>query len=170
MPLNTKILKENLNHNFVETGTWLGEGIQSAHEAGFKLIWSVDIDPIKTLAAQALYKNRADVACFTGDSALFLENVVGNITTPTTFWLDAHPSGYFKLLQPDLPLVNELLALSWFPRHRDDIILIDDIRLFSEEDNKRLRDLIYKLWPSCELDYTDSSILPNDILRIRKLL
>lgn len=167
MPLNKEILKQNLNRNFVETGTWLGEGIQAALDAGFEWVWSVDIDPVKTAKAQLGFKHVPTVTCATGDSALFLQDLKVNF--PTTFWLDAHPGGYFNLLQPDLPLVNELLALSWYSHHQNNIILIDDIRLFSETDNKRMRDYIQKLWPSCEMDYIDSTILPNDILRIRNL-
>jgi hypothetical protein len=169
MPLNVEILKSHPNPVFVETGTYLGDGVRAALEAGFGRIWTVDIDPDKRWTVEQPLPQSPDVVFATGDSAMFLADLAPTLESSATFWLDAHPVGYFRLLQPDLPLVNELLALSFSPRRPGDIILIDDIRLFGSGDRERLVGLIRLLWPECGIDLIDSSIIPQDILRVRNL-
>lgn len=168
MPLNASILKENLNPTFIETGTYRGGGVEAALEAGFGRIWSVDLDGERRWDSGVL-ESHPSVTFAAGDSAMLLNEMLGSLEGSATFWLDAHPVGHFDLLQPDLPLVNELLAISFHPRKQGDIILIDDIRLFTEDDRTRLRDFIHILWPDCVTDLIDSSIIPNDILRVRHL-
>jgi len=169
MPLNTDILRSHLNPIFIETGTYLGEGVQAALEAGFERIWTVDLELDKRWEAEQPFPQSPNINFAVGDSALFLADLVPTVDAPATFWLDAHPTGYFNLLQPDLPLINELLALSFSPRHFDDIILIDDLRLFNSEDQIRLTAFIRLLWPDCTIDIIDSSIIPQDIFRIRNI-
>jgi len=166
MPLNADILRANLNHTFVETGTYLGEGIESAIEAGFQEIWSVDIDPERTAEAARKFENHREVYCKSGDSAMHLATLVPMLDKPATYWLDAHPVGYFNLLQPDLPLINELLAIWFHPGNSGDIILIDDLRLFDAEDQERLKDFIRLLWIGCRIEIIDSALIPQDILKI----
>lgn len=171
MPLNTEILKAHINPLFIETGTYLGEGVAAALEAGFGAVWTVDLDAEhRWESGQNPAKSGQDNVTYrVGDSALFLDNMLQSRADPATFWLDAHPVGYFKLLQPDLPLLRELFAIAFNPVHPNDIILIDDIRLFEEDDRDRLRGITHILFPGCETDLIDSSILPQDILRVRKL-
>lgn len=169
MPLNTDILRSHLNPAFVETGTYLGEGVRAALEAGFEQIWTVDLESDNKWEVEQPLPQSPNIVFAVGDSALFLADLVPTLDVPTTFWLDAHPTGYFNLLQPDLPLINELIALSFSQRSSDDIILIDDLRLFNPEDQMRLTAFIRLLWPDCMIDIIDSSIIPQDILRIRNI-
>lgn len=169
MPLNADILRAHLNPIFIETGTYLGEGVLAATEAGFERIWTVDLESDNKWPVDQPLPQLSAITFAVGDSALFLANLVPTLDAPTTFWLDAHPTGYFNLLQPDLPLINELLALSFSPRSFDDIILIDDLRLFNLEEQTRLSAFIRLLWPDCTIDIIDSSIIPQDILRIQNI-
>lgn len=169
MPINAQILADNLNPSFVETGTYLGEGVEAAIQAGFEHIWTVDLEDSGKWSNSNALTSHPGVVYGKGDSALFLADLVPQITTPVTFWLDAHPVGYFQLLQPDLPLVKELLAISFRSRHAYDIVLIDDLRLFTPVDQTRLREFITLLWPGCQIETIDSSILPQDILRITNM-
>ena len=169
MPLNTEILEAHLNSTFVETGTYRSEGVVAALAAGFGRVWTVDLDSDHRWDNGGAPEANPNVTYETGDSALLLADMLPNLRTPATFWLDAHPTGYFKLLQPDLPLVNELLAMSFTPRDPRDILLIDDIRLFDAADQARLNHFIRLLWPRCVLDLIDSSIIPKDNLRVTNL-
>ena len=66
----------NDNNVFVETGSYLGRGIQHALEAGFKKIISIEITPRYYEHCKNLYKNNSNIEIIFGDSTKELESVL----------------------------------------------------------------------------------------------
>lgn len=136
LPTTYNLLQEFPNKYFVETGSYRGDAIQLALDAGFTRIRSCDIDK----ANIEFCKNRFDmrtapatkpgkfIRLFTGDSATLLTEMIDDIYEPITFWLDSH----WQLFEDEpkgehpFPLLNELAQIA---QHsvKNHTILIDDI-------------------------------------------
>lgn len=89
MPINFD-LKKYLNETFIETGTYIGEGVEKALEAGFSNIYSIEIDPDRYKECTEKFKNFDNVQIILGDSGKVLPDLLKNINTRITFWIDAH--------------------------------------------------------------------------------
>ena len=118
----------HLNPYFVETGTFGGDGIQKALNAGFKNIYSMDIDPIFVREAKKRFRNAsAKVHVFQKDSGRELFEIIASINEPITFWLDAH-NGFPdpNSSEKNTPLLEELDQIK---KHhiKTHTILIDDL-------------------------------------------
>jgi hypothetical protein len=130
-----------LNPVFVETGSYRGDGIQSALDSGFESVYSIEI----TNKYYSHCVNRfagKPVFLFRGDSSIILFDVIKNINSRITFWLDGHWSGDDTGFGFDkYPL---LLELDQIYRHpiKNHTILIDDVRLFDTQWNIGTIDLI----------------------------
>ena len=117
---------------FIETGTSDGNGVQIALDAGFRKIFSIEIDSRKVLAAQQRFSEliqKGIVSIIEGDSVNILPQIINNIgQLRATFWLDAHwdngPQGVKRC-----PLYDELESIKSHKRN-DHNILIDDRRIF----------------------------------------
>jgi len=113
---------------FVETGTFVGDGIQRALDAGFEEIHSVDIDPIAIRDAKNRFKDNSKVNIYTKDSSRELKDILVHIREPVTFWLDAH-NGFPDPEAKDVkntPLLEELEQIKNHPI-KTHTILIDDM-------------------------------------------
>lgn len=118
---------------FVETGTYLGDGIYNVIN-DFDKIHSIELsqkfydDAVKKFS---IYKK---VKFHHGDSAEVLEKCFVNIDEPIMFFLDAHYSGgeteFGRDEENGIPLLRELTSLG--KRKFRDIIIIDDVRLFGK--------------------------------------
>jgi hypothetical protein len=125
------------NRVFVETGSYRGDGIQLALDAGYEKIISIDNDP----AAIEFCMNRFDlfnipdskIELITGDSALCLLEVTKGIKEPITFWLDSH----WQMLEGTVPgpnpfpLMYELLHIGKL-RPNVHTIIIDDMLIMQK--------------------------------------
>lgn len=112
---------------FVETGTFGGDGIQKALDAGFNIIYSLDIDFNQIRNVRHRFKNTPNVHVYWKDSSYQLWDVIKDINEPVTFWLDAHngfpdPNSTAK----NTPLIEELEQIKWHPI-KTHTILIDDM-------------------------------------------
>ena len=134
------LLKNTLNGYsnpvLIETGTYLGEGIQAAIEAScFDLIISIEISEKLCLKAREKFHLNTEVAVILGDSYAVLWNTIKDINNRITFVLDAHSFEYGGIVGTDQigleqwPLVKELEIIARHPR-KDHTIIIDDVRLF----------------------------------------
>lgn len=148
--INT-IKKYKGNHSvFLETGTWMGDGIETALGLGFDLVMSCDIDKEKVVNAEKRFAGR-NVKIFHESSQSFLKNHLSSIDQPCVIWLDAHimPDStgvqfskeqleMAKNLNVDVcPLVDELKIIFEQSKHRN-IILIDDYHCFGSWEFKNL--------------------------------
>lgn len=124
---------------FIETGTYRGDGIQLALDAGFERIYSMDIDP----ANIDFTMNRFDmhsgaypnIRLYNGDSGESLDQILQHIKEPAVFWLDAHS----QMLEgeeagaTDWPLMMELRQIIETGA-KEHTILIDDMLMLSHPD------------------------------------
>ena len=148
-------LRQFLNPVFVETGLYRGDGTRKALRAGFKKIYSIEIDRkwIRRARAQMpghIFSGR--LVLIHGGSAERMHEVTAMIDTPATFWLDAHFGGKRN------PLISELETILAHPRN-DHTILIDDLRMFEKwhVDRDRVEQLLLERQLVVDVDVVEGS-------------
>lgn len=120
--------------NFVETGTYMGEMIDAILK-NFPRIVSIELDPALAERAKNKFSSYGHVTILQGDSAQVLPSVITNITRPCLFWLDAHYSGGVTSQgELETPIAKELKIILDHPC-TDHVILIDDARAFTGQNN-----------------------------------
>lgn len=126
--LKQNIFKNYLNAYFVETGTYEGDAVQKALDAGFQYCYSIELSEKYFKYATERFKGNPRVRIIQGDSALILWDVIRYINWPITFWLDGHYSrGDTALGKYCSPLIAEIeqIGKHWNNKHT---IIIDDMR------------------------------------------
>lgn len=128
MTLKTELFKKYLNNTFVETGSYLGDGVQQAINAGYKKIISIELSDKYHSISTNRFSNNLNVSIIKGDSFKVLPNIIENINEKVTFWLDGHHScGDTALGQYWSPLMQELNVIK--SHHiKTHTIMIDDMR------------------------------------------
>ncbi len=125
------ILKYKKPHHklFVETGTALGETSAWA-SLYFEKVITVEFADDLYRAALERFFHVPNVTVMHGDSADLIKLITYNIHEPTVFWLDAHYDGGDVPLAPsgESPVTFELTSI--FHHSGDNVILVDDARLF----------------------------------------
>jgi len=163
-----KVFAKYPNKYFVETGCYIGDGIQSAINAGFDNIISIEISPKFSTLCEVLFKNNENVKIIRGDSSIILSDVISSIKEPITFWLDAHlvydPKVALRCLNP---LLLELEAIK-VHKIKTHTILIDDLRLWGKQINvgfgeEDLKQKILEINSNYQFFYEEGTE-PNDIL------
>jgi hypothetical protein len=149
--------KENGLKIFVETGTFHGEMID-AQRVHFQKFFSIELNEELFLAARAKFAHDPQVQLIQGDSGVKLREVADHLNEPALFWLDAHYSrGKTSGGGAEAPIIKELSCL--IPRRFNDVILVDDARLFGlKSDYPKLeviRKIAAKNWP--QHDFTVES-------------
>lgn len=133
MPATRDVFERHPNPVLVETGTYRGDAIAAALEAGFPDVRSVELSPQLYDDAAARFAGDGRVRLWLGHSAARLPEMLAGVVTPATFWLDAHYSGGFTAGDADdCPLLAELAAIAAHPI-KTHTIMIDDVRQFGRE-------------------------------------
>ena len=170
-----KNIFHNYNNNdyFIETGSYYGEGIQRALDAGFKNIISIEITPIYYNLCLEKFKEFKNVRLILGDSVKVLPTLLNEIKEPASIWLDAHYTEPSTLYGDKMsPLMDELEIIKAHAQSYNDVILIDDMRIFNEGDwnyanylfnNDDIKNKLKEIDVNVELLYEDG-IIPNDVL------
>jgi SAM-dependent methyltransferase len=172
MPLMTQTIKPFNNKVFLETGCYEGCGIQTAIDAGYEKIISIDISEYYLELCREKFKNDKRVKLILGDSAEVLGDIIKSINEPIVFWLDGHYSGGDKPRGKYLsPLMQELDFIS---KHniKTHTILIDDMWCWKEMNNEYHDDFdvnmivnkIYDINPNYTIDFVDGACFKKDIL------
>lgn len=123
--------KAYLNDYFVETGTLGGESIKKALQDGFKFARSIEFDIKNFRFCTAELAQYPQVQLYHGSSQTQLWDMIKDITSTITFWLDAH-------IYPPLPdakncpLFEELEQIKRHPI-KTHTILIDDMHCAGTE-------------------------------------
>lgn len=166
MPKLTKFT--NKTKNFVETGSYLGDGIQLAITSGFKTIYSIEISEKYHKICANRFRNNRNVNLIKGDSLFELKKLIDSINEPFTYWLDGHYSkgdtGCGKL---EFPIMIELETI--LKRKIDgEIIYIDDMRIlenYSEDINKsKMINMLSKYKTNFNITFEQSNYYQNDIM------
>ena len=140
MTSSINLFAKFLNHSsaLIETGTWMGEGIERAFSAGFQTVRSCDINQENIDRALKQFSEK-DFDAICQSSELAISNILSQFNSRCVIFLDAHampPDGESKVFSKStlgdgmsFPLVQEITAIS---RHeiKDHVILIDDIQCF----------------------------------------
>jgi hypothetical protein len=150
---------------FIETGTWMGEMIDAVVNTFPKII-SIEFDSVLAKEAQSKFSFHPHVKIIQGNSGEVLPEVMAAINEPCLFWLDAHYSGGVTA-KGDLetPIAKELGTLLDHPCS-DHVILIDDARKFTGNNNYPTIDELRKMIMAKRPDLIMQ--VKEDIIRIHK--
>lgn len=162
------LFKNHSNKYFVETGSYLGNGISQALDAGFEQIYSIELAQHFYEICLHSFASFPNVHLFYGDSATSLSEVLTQIHGPATFWLDGHYSwGNTARGKTNTPILMEIESIG---KHRVKIhtILVDDIRQcgtveFDFIELSEIIDAIMRINPHYKISFEDGGF-PNDVL------
>lgn len=139
---NLKRLKKEFQcSSFFETGTWKGDSVAYAAQYDFDQIVSSEI--IEEIAGRAIERFKEDhrVEIINQDSVGALRDNLQKIKGNCIFWLDAHFPGSEEGLKGyndekdevlKYPLKKELELIAELRKQYNDVILIDDLRIYEE--------------------------------------
>jgi len=158
MPINFPLETfRKVSDVFCETGTYHGDAIIKAFDAGFKKISTIEISPINQKIAQDRFlqhtkHNKKIVSNFIlGDAEDKISELVDfalsyNDNHPI-FWLDAH-THYFengeKTPGSACPLITEIREIN-SKFHGQAIVLIDDLRIISSLEKSSQKNLRFRI-------------------------
>lgn len=148
MPSNVDNFKKFKNELFIETGSFYGEGIQQAIDAGFENIISIELSPKYFSICVNRFNFNPQVKIVFGDSYKVLKEILPQINKRITFWLDGHHSCEDTALGDFwAPLIQELDSIK--NHHmKNHTIIIDDMRCWVDPNDNHgfvTNDLIEKL-------------------------
>lgn len=116
----------------VETGTFLGDTAHFFALRGCKVI-TVEVEPRLAALARKRFKAVSNVKVLEGDSAVVIEQILGNLRQPALFWLDGHfsggPTGKGACETPIVAEVRAILANA----PAGSIVIADDARCFGTQ-------------------------------------
>ena len=155
------------NRYLFETGTYKGDGIQDALDAGFQIVHSYEVFPPLYEESSHRFKDNSNVNIHL-KSSVNMWDELSQINEPITFWLDGHNSGYNNQTGYDelnfYPLKKELELIARHPI-KTHTICIDDRRLlkptnictpesigFSEGE---IVQCLYNINPNYKIEYMD---------------
>jgi RimJ/RimL family protein N-acetyltransferase len=163
------LFKKYLNPFFVETGSYIGDGIQEALDANFNEIYSIELSDKYFDISCERFRNNKKVHIIKGDSSILLYDLIKDINQNITFWLDGHCSeGDTAKGVYYTPLIQELDQIK---KHQINThtIIIDDMRLWDEKDDKigfgkdKIIEKILEINPNYKIVY-ENGYADNDIL------
>ena len=126
---------------FFETGTWKGDAVAYALQFPFEKIISAEIIPVIADEAKLRFQNETRVTIIEASSTLALSAELPALNGNCLFWLDAHFPGadagmerYDAMHDEDirLPLENELTIIHKIRKNYQDVLIIDDLRIYEE--------------------------------------
>ena len=147
----------------IETGTYLGDMVHAMRKT-FSRIVSFELD--QQLADQARNRFAKDnhIEIVQGDSGKLLGNYLETIDQPCLFWLDGHYSGGITAKGAlETPIKNELNFILSHPV-KNHVILIDDARCFTGENDYPTFDELQNLVHEQKRDLKFS--VEHDVIRI----
>lgn len=157
---------------FIETGSYLGDGIQLALNSGFETIYSIELCKDLHNKCKERFKDNNKVNLLQGDSSIILNQLLQkdpNISY--TFWLDGHYSGpHTAKGLKECPLIEELEAILSRSEKVSDLIYVDDMRIYRDFDSSvneaNILKLVNKYKPHATISYEDTPYGINDVLLI----
>lgn len=184
LPPNRNLFQEYKRNciAFVETGSYRGDGIQAALDAGFREIISIDSEDVNIRFCRSrfnLVREPGHVARMVlGDSATCLYQLIKDFKGPLMFWLDAH-SQYLEdeVLAPGIepyPLLKELAQIAKQGR-TDHMIFIDDILHLTHPDvtgwsRKIIEQHLREINPRYDFSYIANPVKHNLLIACPPLL
>lgn len=124
-----------------ETGTWKGDGLAYACKFPFKKLYSSEIIDSVAERAKKRFENDSRVQIIHASSIDALQSQLPSINGNCIFWLDAHFPGAEEGLKDyneiedealKLPLQKEMELIAARKNQYQDVILVDDLRIYEE--------------------------------------
>lgn len=169
MPYHKPFIKKT--EFFIETGTYLGHGVENPLKSGFSKIFSIELESDLYRNCKDKFSKNENIDIRFGDSTVVLPQILSEyVGVPFTYWLDGHYSGEGTGLGlKECPLMEELEAIL-SRRVEGELIYVDDMRLyrnFNEDINEdRIYALLKKYIPTGTITYEPSQFDSKDILII----
>lgn len=158
------VVSKHINPVFVETGTYQGDGVETALGLGFQKIISIELFEVVYAPVKEKFKDNGKVTLLCGDSAVILGDAIKDVNEKITFWLDGHvfPNQEIILGVKACPLVEELAHIANHPI-KNHVIMIDDMSSLpkggiyktTEFSRKDIEDAILAINPSYSITYFD---------------
>jgi hypothetical protein len=150
---------------FIETGTYMGEMIDAVWNIFPKII-SIEFDLELAERAKNKFSSIPHIKILQGDSGRILSEVMASINEPCLLWLDAHYSGGVTgKSNVETPIVQELNILLNHSAS-DLVILIDDAREFTGNNNYPSLDEVRKLITARRPEWVMR--VKDDVIRIHQ--
>ena len=144
---------------FIETGTYHGDGIQRVLDH-YEKIHSIELSQKYAVEAAKRFLHDSKVTVYHGNSKEVLPVLLETIPEPVTIFLDGHYSGGETAIGDEninsvsnAPLLGELEIL--LARPYDDIIIIDDCRMLGQRGVLNPGAPSDSIWPEYEYDWTN---------------
>src|SRR6516165_9054492 len=116
---------------FVETGTGGGNSLSYAANFKFETLYSTEIDVEIFNKHSIKFLSMPRMRVYNLPSAEFLRLILPEIKDRRTFfWLDAHFPNTKENAQITLPLESELEIIVSYKDVKNDVILMDDLRVY----------------------------------------
>ena len=159
---------KKVTNKFIETGCYLGDGIQLAIDSGFEEIYSIEIEDKFIEICQNKFQNKVNL--IKGDSYNELSRLLEKYSNDSfTYWLDGHYSGpgTGKGVK-DFPIMEEIECI--LKRDiRGEIIYVDDMRIIKNYDDSinfdKILDLVKKYKSDYKIYYEDSKLHSGEFLK-----
>lgn len=142
---------------YIETGTYHGDGIRRVL-GHYQRIHSIELSEKYALEAAAKFVSCPEVTVYHGNSKEVLPVLLSTIQEPVTIFLDGHYSGGETAIGDEIvdgfssaPLLVEIEII--MARPYDDIVIIDDTRMFGRRDRLNAGSTKGK-WPEYDFDWT----------------
>ena len=136
-----RIIRDYSIKYFFETGTWKGDAVAYALQFPFEKIISAEIIPVIANEAKFRFQHEPRVTILEASSAGALSAELPALNGNCLFWLDAHfPGADAGLVRYDaindedirLPLEKELTIIHEVRKNYQDILIIDDLRVYED--------------------------------------
>jgi hypothetical protein len=127
---------------FIETGTYTGHMVYAMINK-FEEIYSIELDEALAKKAKKKFAGYRHVHILQGESGQILPEILKDVEKSCLFWLDAHFSGGPTARgELETPIIQELKCIINHPKKESHILLIDDARCFTgQNDYPTLRTL-----------------------------
>lgn len=159
---------KNKTQSFIETGSYMGDGIQLAIDSGFEKIYSIEISESHYKFCKDKFANNKNVKLIKGDSFFELKQLIDNSKDPFTYWLDGHYSGGTTGFgELEFPIMVELESI--LKRGvNGETIYIDDMRIlrnYSDDINEyKMKEILSKYKKEFTITFEKSNHDENDIM------
>jgi hypothetical protein len=145
----------------VETGTFVGDMVY-ALRADFDRIFTIELDPRLARDARRRFGKFRHIQVLHGDTAALLPGLSLQLNEPTLFWIDAHWSAGVTAMGAEISPARHELECVLARGQANDVVLIDDARLFGTAgypDLQETLDYLRAMRPDCDVS------LQSDIIR-----
>ncbi len=147
---------------FVETGTYRGKMVYALMPYVAE-IYSIELDPTHYENARKRFAGYANIHIFQGQSGEILPEILKGVQQPCLFWLDAHWSGGSTAKgELETPVVQEMHCILAHPLAAKHVVLIDDARCFTGQNDyptlQTLEELVVGSQPDWVFEVKDDII------------